>query len=89
MDQMREMFRSVTQRGAEILHIDGYGLEKGCNADMVILQAADEVEALRLKANRLYVIRRGRVISQMPPATATLDLDGARHEVDFHLTRPD
>jgi cytosine deaminase len=89
MDQMREMFRSVTQRGAEILHIDGYGLEKGCNADMVILQAADEVEALRLKANRLYVIRRGRVISEMPPATATLDLDGARHEVDFHLSRSD
>ncbi|WP_282609959.1 amidohydrolase family protein [Pelagibius sp. Alg239-R121] len=87
MDQMREMFRSVTQRGAETLHLEGYGLEKGCNADMVILQARDEVEALRLKANRLQVIRRGKVISEMPPATAKLDLDGEAHEVDFSLSR--
>ena len=35
-------------------------LEKGCNADLVILQAVDPVEALRLKANRLFVIRRGK-----------------------------
>lgn len=87
MDQMREMFRSVTRRGAETMHLEGYGLEKGCNADMVILQARDEVEALRLKANRLQVIRRGKVISEMPPATAQLDLDGAAHEVDFLASR--
>ncbi len=86
MAEMREMFRSVTQRGAETLHLEGYGLEKACNADMVILQARDEVEALRLKANRLYVIRRGKVISEMPPATAKLDLGGEAHSVDFHLS---
>lgn len=47
----------------------------------------DEVEALRLKANRFQAIGRGKLISEMPPATAKLDLDGTAHEGDFHLKR--
>jgi cytosine deaminase len=56
--------------------LEGYGLEKGCNADLVILQAADPVEALRLKANRLFVIRHGRIISSSAPVEAKLNLPG-------------
>jgi cytosine deaminase len=43
---------------------------------LVILQAADPVEALRLKANRLFVIRRGRIISSSAPVEAELNLPG-------------
>ena len=82
-NEMRAMFKAVTETGAELLHIDGYGLDVGCNADLVVLQAADPIEAIRLRATRLYVIRRGRVISRMAPQKATLDLDGATHDVDF------
>jgi len=66
VEQMKSCFRAVTEIPAAILGLEGYGLEKGCNADMVILQATDPVEALRLKANRLFVIRRGRIISSSP-----------------------
>ena len=52
------------------------GLEKGCNADMVILQAADPIEALRLKPNRLFVIRRGKIIARSQPLKSELDLPG-------------
>ena len=82
-DEMRAMFRSVTETGAALLHIDGYGLDVGCNADLVVLQAGDPIEAIRLRATRLYVIRRGRVISRMAPQCATVDLDGTTHDIDF------
>ena len=76
VEQMESCFRAVTEIPAAILGLEGYGLEKGCNADLVILQAADPVEALRLKANRLFVIRRGRIISSSAPVEAKLNLPG-------------
>jgi len=76
VEQMESCFRAVTEIPASILGLEGYGLEKGCNADLVILQAADPVEALRLKANRLFVIRRGRIISSSATVEAELNLPG-------------
>jgi len=76
VEQMKSCFRAVTEIPAAILGLEGYGLEKGCNADLVILQAADPVEALRLKANRLFVIRHGRIISSSAPVEAELNLPG-------------
>ncbi len=82
-DEMRAMFRAVTETGAELLHLEGYGVEPGCNADLVVLQAGDPIEAIRLRATRLYVVRRGKVISRMAPTEARLDLDGTTETVDF------
>ncbi|HCY86066.1 MAG TPA: cytosine deaminase [Desulfobacteraceae bacterium] len=84
-DQIRALFDAVTINGAKTLNIEGYGLEKGCNADMVILQAANRIEAIRLRPVRLFVIRRGRIISRMAPETAALDLDGETISTEFKL----
>ena len=73
---MRWAFDAVTVNPAKALHLDGYGLEKGCNADFVVLQAKNPVEALRLKANRLKVVKRGRVIAETPERVAALHLEG-------------
>jgi cytosine/creatinine deaminase len=48
----------------------------GCHADFVLLQARDPVEALRLRATRLKVVRRGQLLAQTPPATSRLSLPG-------------
>jgi len=84
-DQMARIFDLVTVNGARTLGLDGYGIEPGCHADVVVLQAGDVHEALRLKPQRLHVIRRGRVISSGAPAVARLDLDGVRYNVDFRM----
>jgi cytosine deaminase len=81
-DAMRYCFDAVTANPAKIMQLDAYGLEVGCNADMVVLQAADPVEAVRLKARRLAVIRRGTVIAETPAAVATLSLAGRPTVVD-------
>ena len=83
--QMRQIFETVTTNGARVMGLEGYGLEPGCQADMVILQAADPHEALRLKPARLYVIRRGKVIAQTPPVVSRLELEDLSIEVDFRF----
>ncbi|MBC7701423.1 amidohydrolase family protein [Aquabacterium sp.] len=80
---MRQCFEAVTTTPARILGLQGYGLDVGCNADMVVLQARNPVEAIRLRATRLHVIRQGRIVAQTPPCVATLSLPGRPASVDF------
>ncbi|HLB79415.1 MAG TPA: amidohydrolase family protein [Dongiaceae bacterium] len=82
-EAMRACFAAVTGNGARVLGLEGYGVAPGCFADLVVLQAADPVEAIRLRATRLHVVRRGRVIAETPPAVARLDLPGRPAAVDF------
>jgi cytosine deaminase len=83
VSQMRQIFEAITTNGARALGLEGYGLEPGCRADIVILQARDPQEALRLKPVRLYVIRRGRVIAETPPVLSRLEIEDKTIEVDF------
>ena len=71
---MQQCFDAVTVAPARILQLEGYGLAPGCHADFVLLQARDPVEAIRLRATRLAVYRRGRCVARTPAATAQLDL---------------
>jgi len=82
-ESMRDCFAAVTQTPAAILGLDGYGLAPGCRADLVLLQARDPVEALRLRATRLLVLRAGKIVASTPPATATLYLSGRPATVSF------
>ena len=81
--QMRACFDAVTVNNARVLGLTGYGVEAGCHADFVLLQARDPIEAIRLRATRLAVVRRGRVIARTPAARATLDLPGRPATVDW------
>ena len=73
---MRQCFSAVTENPAQTLGLEAYGLEPGCHADFVLLQARDPVEAIRLRATRLKVFRRGQLISETPAATSALHLPG-------------
>ncbi len=73
---MRQCFDAVTRNPACVLGLDGYGLAPGCHADLVLLQARDPIEAIRLRAQRLRVYRRGRLLAQAAPSESTLHLPG-------------
>ena len=83
--EMRAIFDCVTVNAARALHLDGYGLEPGCWADMVLLQAESAIDAIRLRPARLAVIRRGRVIAETPRAVPTVQLAGKTSAVTFHM----
>ena len=79
---MEWCFDAVTLNSANIMGLEGYGLKRGCKADMVILQANDKIDAIRLRANRLFVIRAGKVISTTKPIHAELDLPERPKKLD-------
>src|SRR6202008_170199 len=61
-DASRAWFDAVTVNAATIFGLENYGIAEGNWADLVLLQAADPFEAIRLKATRLMVLRRGKII---------------------------
>ena len=73
-DDIRACFDAVTTEPAKIMGLEGYGIAVGNNADFVVLQARDTIEAVRLRANRLYVIRRGNIIAETPLQQTCLHL---------------
>jgi cytosine/creatinine deaminase len=84
----RQCFDAVTRNAAKVMGLQDYGLHVGARADFVLLQAGSPEEAIRLRAQRLMVVRAGRVISRMAPATAQLSLAGRPGTVDFTRHSP-
>tara|TARA_R110002124_G_scaffold183168_1_gene350559 strand:+ start:1383 stop:2663 length:1281 start_codon:yes stop_codon:yes gene_type:complete len=75
-DEMRTCFDMVTNANARTMGLRDYGLHVGAKASLVVLDAGDPIEALRLRANRLCVIANGKVIARGPRSDATLSLPG-------------
>ena len=73
---MEWCFDAVTVNSAKIMGFESYELQKNGRANMVLLQARNKIEALRLKANRLLVIRDGKLIAQNDPVTSKLFMEG-------------
>jgi cytosine deaminase len=82
---MRHCFDAVTENAAKILGLERYGLTPGCDADLVILDARDPVEAIRLRSTRLAVIRRGKCLATTPAREATLHWGDQTVSVDWML----
>ena len=80
---MRQCFDAVTVNPARLLGLEGYGLAPGCHADFVLLHARNPAEAIRLRAARLGVWRRGQRVASQPAPTAALNLPGRPGTVDF------
>ena len=81
-EAMRFCFAAVTTNPAQIMGLEGYGLAVGCNADLVVLQARDPIEAIRTRAVRRHVVRRGKVIAETDERVTRLSLDGRAGVLD-------
>ncbi|MCD9148824.1 amidohydrolase family protein [Pseudophaeobacter flagellatus] len=87
-DEMARCFTMVTETNAQIIGAQDYGLKVGAQASLVVLDAGDPTEAVRLRPARLAVVAKGRVISRSPRGDAQLSLPGRgdtvrrRHPVD-------
>ena len=80
-EEMARCFDMVTTESARIMHLDGYGLEVGSVASLVVLDAGDKIEAVRLRPDRLCVIAKGKVISRQARNDARLSLPGRPESV--------
>jgi cytosine deaminase len=70
-DQMRAAFEMVTEAPARIMGLD-FGIEPGRRGSLVVLDAPDPIEAIRLRPARLAVVSDGRVVARTAPALTTV-----------------
>jgi cytosine/creatinine deaminase len=82
---MQQCFDAVTVNNARILGLPDYGLAPGCRASFVLLQARSPAEAIRLRAQRLLVVRDGQILARSPGRKMTLHLPGRPAAVDFTM----
>ena len=73
---MRQCFEAVTTAPAQILGLDDWGIAPGKQASFVLLQATSVVEAIRLRAHRLAVYRKGVKLASSAPVVTALHLEG-------------
>ena len=64
LDQLAWLPELITVNPARILGLGDYGLAVGCRADLVVLDAADPVQAVTEQAEKLWVLKAGRVVAR-------------------------
>ncbi|MFB6300024.1 MAG: amidohydrolase family protein [Halobacteriales archaeon] len=52
----------ITREGARVLDLDGYGIEEGARADLIVLDAPSSQWAIIEEAERSYVIKDGEIV---------------------------
>ncbi|WP_102336096.1 cytosine deaminase [Salimicrobium jeotgali] len=73
-DHITKALDLVTVNGARTLSLSGYGLKEGSDANLIVLDAASDYEAVRTQAGVLYSIRNGEVIVETKPAVTTTNV---------------
>lgn len=84
-EQLKTIFEMVTTRSAQVLGLEQYGIKKGFSANLVILQARNIIDAIRLRPARLYVIRSGKIIATTTPSCTEITVDNLSEQVSFSL----
>jgi len=85
---MRRCYEMVTTQSAAIMGLADYGLEVGKRADLVVLDAGNPIEAIRLRATRLLVMARGKVIARRARSPMQLSIPGREAGIDRRFTVP-
>jgi cytosine deaminase len=87
--EMAKCFDMVTTTNAAIMGLDHLGLEVGKRASLVVLDAGNAIEAVRLRPERLCVIARGKVVAERTRQKTRLTLAGRPATVERrHRTPP-
>jgi cytosine deaminase len=86
--QIRQSYDSITSTAASVMGLEDYGIKLGSPANLVLLDAKDEIEAIRLRATRLMVMRKGMILSETAPRAAKLTLDGRPEALSHYEYAP-
>lgn len=62
--EVEQVFAMPTVSAAKVLRLPDYALKPGAPADMVILEAANALEAIHQQSARRWVIKRGKVVAE-------------------------
>jgi len=64
IEELETLLKMSTYNAARLMRIDGYGLQPGCQADFVVLDAPSPSAAIVNQAEKLFVFKAGRLVAQ-------------------------
>ncbi len=89
--EVEQAFDMVTVAPARILKVADYGVAPGAPADLVLIDAPNAREAIRLRGDRLLVLKAGRVVARqrstkelLRQASSALARTGVTHPVPLN-----
>lgn len=82
-EQIKQSMDLITTNSAKTMHIeDRYGIEVGKPANLIVLNAQNEFDAIRKQAEVTHSIRNGKLLAQTKPKETTVHLDNTLN-IDF------
>ena len=72
VEELETLLEMCTYKAARALRLDRYGLEVGCKADLVVLDAPTPSAAIVNQAEKLYVFKAGRMVAKNKIITEVL-----------------
>jgi cytosine deaminase len=69
LDQMAWLLELVTTNPARAIALADHGLAEGCRADLVVLDARDPAQAITEQAEKLFVVKGGRIVARSARST--------------------
>ncbi|SDJ08647.1 cytosine deaminase [Salimicrobium halophilum] len=79
-DHIVQALDLVTTNGAKTLGLQNYGIQEGNDANVIILDADSDYEAVRTRAGVLYSIRNGDIIVETKPAVTSMTFSSGKSE---------
>lgn len=77
VEELEALLKMSTYNAARLMGLEGYGLQTGCKADFVILDAHSPSAAIVDQAEKLYVFKAGRLVAQNWRTTRLFKQPGA------------
>lgn len=78
---MHHCFEMITTENAKILELDSNEIVINNPANLIVLDASDQIEAIRLRSDKLFVISKGKIVSRKAPSQASLSIKGRPKKV--------
>ncbi|GAU83753.1 amidohydrolase family protein [Bosea sp. BIWAKO-01] len=63
-DELRIALDVCTIEGAKVMELDGYGLNQGCRADLVLVPGATLAEAIVTRSPKRRVVKSGKIVAR-------------------------
>jgi cytosine deaminase len=77
------LWRMLTEANAEVFGVERYGLVEGAPGSLVVYESPDGFNALRTRAARRLVIRKGCEVARTTPEETTVFRENEAVSVDF------
>ncbi|GGI44109.1 cytosine deaminase [Paenibacillus marchantiophytorum] len=71
-DEVAELVRMITTRGAKTLQLEDYGLQVGHRANFIVLPGRDAMDLVSNQPSCRYVVSQGHIVAETWPARSQL-----------------